>query len=209
MINYLWALIIIFSMVCSFFTGKINSTCEAILEGAKSGIDFLIFIAGTMAFWSGIINIAKKSNVTNLLSKIFKPIIKVFFPSVCENKSLMDSICLTFTANFLGLSNATTPLAISTISKIEESKIMNSEKYSIVNMFILINIASVQVMPSMLIALRKKYMSCAPFEVLPFIWLTSFLSCIFGVLLVKLFKNQNFLKSKVKNKCSKKIVSGI
>ena len=206
MINYLWALIVIFSIVCSFFTGKIDSTCEAILTGTKNSVDFLIFIAGTMAFWSGIINIAKKSDFTNLISKIFKPIIKFFFPSICEDKSLMGSICLTFTANFLGLSNATTPLAISTISKIEGSRIVNSEKYSIINMFIILNIASVQIMPSMLIALRKKYMSCAPFEVLPFVWMTSLFSCIFGVLLINFFKKPRFLTPKVENKLCREVL---
>ena len=204
MINYLWAFIMIFSIVCGFFTGKIDNVCEAILLGAKNSVDFLTFIVGTMAFWTGIINIAKESNATSKVSKFLRPLVKLLFPEIYKDQEIIDSICLTLSANFLGISNASTPLAIRAVNKIYKSDIEKDKKYNSIDMFIIINIACVQIMPSMLVSLRKKYKSLAPFEILPIIWLVSLLSSIFGVVILKLFKSYNYnvfcIPSKLKNK---------
>ncbi len=186
MINYLWSSLMLISIICSFFNGKVNLTCEAILTGSKTSIDFLISIAGVMAVWTGILSIAQKSNVTNVINKILEPLISLLFPAIYKDETIKKSICLTLSANFLGLSNAATPFAISTINNIEKSNLNESTKYRSVSVFIILSVASVQLMPSLLMSLRQKYGSASPFEILPIIWIVSLSSSIIGLLALNL-----------------------
>lgn len=206
MLNYLWSFLIILSIVCGIFTNKTELTASAILVGCKMSLDFLISIAGIMCFWTGIIKIAQKSKFDLLISKLLKPIVKILFPELKlkENKKLVNSICITATANFLGLSNAVTPFAIDTVSKIENLDIGIKQKNNILNTFIIMNLVSIQLVPNILISLRKQHNSNFPFSVLPAIWLTSLFSLIFGILILKLLDVFTFTylkkisKSKIK-----------
>ena len=111
---------------------------------------------------------------------------------------------VTATANFLGLSNAVTPFAIDTVSKIENLDIGIKQKNNILNTFIIMNLVSIQLVPNILISLRKQHNSNFPFSVLPAIWLTSLFSLIFGILILKLLDVFTFTylkkisKSKIK-----------
>lgn len=198
MLNHLWSFLIIFSIMCSFFTNRVEATASAILTGCKMSTDFLISIAGVMAFWTGIIKILQKSKFDTLVSRLLRPFVKILFPELNpeENGSLINSICVTSTANFLGLSNVVTPFAIDTISKIEKLDISQKQKNDTINMFILLSVASIQPIPNMLISLRKQYNSSSPFSVLPAIWITSLLSLTFGILVLKLLNVFSFTNSK-------------
>lgn len=203
MLNYLWSFLMILSIICCFFTGKIENVASAILSGAESSVSFLISIAGIMAFWTGIIEIVKKSGADKFISKLLNPIINVLFPEIQKNKELVNSICVTVVANFLGISNAVTPLAIDAVSKIESSNVNSAQKHEAINTFIILSIAGVQLMPSMLISLRKQYGSASPFKVLPLVWAVSFISLIFGIIILKFeifLKSSNFKAIKQKHK---------
>lgn len=212
MLNFLWSFLIILSIVCGIFTNRTELTASSILVGCKMSLDFLISIAGIMSFWTGMIKIVQKAKFDILISKLLKPIIKILFPDLKlkENKNLVNSMCITATASFLGLSNAVTPFAIDTVSKIERLDINANKKNNILNTFIILNISNIQLMPNILISLRKQHGSSSSFGVLPYIWLTSLFSLIFGILILKLLDIfdfcyfKKFLKNKIK-KCEVKV----
>ena len=89
MLNYIWAAIIIISVVCSVVTGRIECVSDAIFSGTKNAIDLLISISGMMALWTGLLKIADKSGITVILSKCFAPILKKYFRNMITTHPLL------------------------------------------------------------------------------------------------------------------------
>ena len=120
MMNYIWGISILISILCAVCTGKINSLSSAILTGAGDAVTLIISILGMMAMWSGIMKIAQKSGITDFLSKLFLPIIKLLFPDCPLKSNAAKAICMNITANLLGLGNAATPFGIEAMQELKK-----------------------------------------------------------------------------------------
>lgn len=187
MLNYIWAAIIIISVVCSVVTGRIEYVSDAIFSGTKNAIDLLISISGMMALWTGLLKIADKSGITVILSKCFAPILKKIFPEYDNDSPVIKTICMNITANLLGLGNAATPFGIAAMNEMNKTNLNKSIASDSMVTFVVMNTASIQLVPTMLTILRQKHDSASPFEVMPAIWIVSALSLIVGVCFSKLF----------------------
>ena len=105
--NYIWTVMIIFAIICSFFTGSVSETTNAAFDGAKNALTTLIVVAPLMCFWSGIMNIAQKSGIIIGIKRIMSPIINRLFKN--ENDKAKEYITMNICANMLGMGNAATP----------------------------------------------------------------------------------------------------
>lgn len=189
MLNHIWAGIIIISVICAMATGKIPELSNSVLNGANEAINLAISILGTMCLWSGIMKIAEKSNMTQKIAKILNPLIKLIFPDCPPESNCAKAICMNFTANFFGLGNAATPFGIEAMKEMKKLS-KNSEASNSMIMFIVINTASLQLIPTMLCGLRQRHGSENAMKILPVLWLTSFLSLVFGIVLTKCFESK-------------------
>jgi len=188
LLNYIWGIMIVLSVICGFLTGKIGDVSNALITGADDGVKMTISLMGVMCFWSGIMNIAEKSGVTEIIAKILKPVTKILFPKLKDEKAI-NAIIMNMTANMLGLSNAATPLglkAMKELNKYSDGKTATDEMC----MFIVINTASLQIIPATIIAMRQAAGSATPTDIIIPVWLCSIRVITVGVVTAKIFSKR-------------------
>ena len=192
MLDFIWSFVIILGILICFLIGDAVSAAESITNGASSAVELCIFMAGTMSFWSGILNIAEKSGLTELMSKKISPIISFLFPDIPVNSKAFRYICINMTANFMGLGWAATPAGLMAMKEMNKLNKSIGTATKSMCMFIIINISSIQLIPINIIILRQKYMSILPFDiVLPSIIATS-VSTLAAVISAKICERRYF-----------------
>ena len=188
MLNYIWGPIILVSIACAVFTGNIEPLSSSIMSGASDAINLIITMAGMMSLWTGLLKIAEEGGLTTILAKLFKPILKHLFKDCPEDSPAMRAICMNITANILGLGNAATPMGISAMKELNKlNKTPGVSSNSMVT-FVVMNTASIQLIPTMMSILRQKYGSASPFDVIPAIWISSVTALLIGIALTKVFE---------------------
>lgn len=188
MMNYIWGSMLILSIICSFITGKTNDLSNAVISGASAAINLIISISGMMVFWTGLMKVAEKSGLTNIIAKVFSPIIKFLFPDFSPQSSASKAICMNITANLLGLGNAATPFGINAMKEMQKYNKNKSVATRGMIMFVVINTASLQLIPTLLCTIRQKYDAENPLDILPCLWISSAIALISGVFFAKLFE---------------------
>lgn len=189
-LNYIWAFMIILSFITAIFTGRMQEVSNAVLSGGVESVNFLISITGMMAFWTGVMKIADKSGVTLLFSKFFHPVMKKLFPNCKENSQAIKAICMNITANLLGLGNAATPMGISAMKEMQKQNKNKNVATKDMIMFVVINTASIQLVPTMMSIVRKKHGAQYPLDILPATWANSFIALFLGILITKFFEKK-------------------
>ena len=187
LLNYIWFGMLVLSVLCSLFTGRTAELSRAVTDGADKAVRLVISMAGVMCLWTGILKIAEKSGVTGKISALLAPVIKLVMPECRNNKKAMEAVSANITANIFGLGNAATPLGLKAMKELQKTnRLINSPDNSMV-MFVVINTASLQLIPSTIAAMRQAAGSEQPFAILPYIWITSILTLITGIMLAKIF----------------------
>lgn len=191
MINYIWGFMVIISSVCAVATGRIPELSDAILKSSSQSIELVISMCGMMCFWTGLMKIADTGGITHILARILRPIIKVLFPEYDDTSPAIRAICLNLTANILGLGNAATPMGIAAMKELTRcNKNPHTASNSMV-MFVVMNTASLQLIPTMMSILRQSHGSVSPFEVMPAIWISSLVALVMGIASVKLLERRD------------------
>ncbi len=194
MMNFIFAFLFIFGIICGLFSGRSEMVSAAIFSGASDAVNLILTLAGTMCFWGGIMKIAEKSGAVDLMGKLLYPLTRVLFPKLKKNSDAMRAIILNMSANILGLSNAATPMGIKAMEALKKENNLNDTASDDMCMLVVINTASLQLIPSTLIALRISNHSNAPFEIVPSVWVVSVCAIICGVcaawILRKVYKTE-------------------
>jgi len=191
--NYIWAFMIIFSFIFSFFAGTTDAVTESVFQGSESAVSLVISLLGMMCLWTGILEIAEKSGITKKVENLLKPVINWLFPHLPENSCAKSSICMSITANLLGLSNAATPLGLSAMEKLEERNLTPEIASDEMCMFVVINTASLTLIPTTLLTIRAAFNSSYPFEIMVPVWISSSISLLSGILCAKFFARRKKL----------------
>ncbi len=176
MLNYLWSGLVIISIICSIFLGNTESLSKALIDSGASSIELILTMAGIMCLWSGIMKIAVESGFTTLIAKLFSPLLRPMFPKLDKNSPAFQSITMNISANLLGLGNAATPFGLKAM---EHLHTLNNKRDTASNemvIFVVMNTASLQLLPTTLATLRQSYGSTAPFEIIVPVWLSSICS---------------------------------
>lgn len=185
MIGYVWSGMLVAAFVFGIFSGSGAEVGTAVMNSASDCVSFILKIGAFMIMWSGFMNIAEKSGITTKLSHIFSPIIRLVFSGVKKDSKEERLICSNITANMLGLSNAATPLGISAMKKLSE-KSRDGIATDAMCMLAVINSASLQIVPSTLIALRETAGSINPGEITVPIWIASLITVTLAVFITKI-----------------------
>ena len=184
MLNYIWSGMIIISIAFSLANGTTEKLCSALTEGAGEGIELILGIAGIMAFWTGIMKVAERSGLTRFISKLFSPIINFIYPETKKDTEAGGAIAMNMTANFFGMGNAATPLGLTAMKKLSGYSKDGSATASMCNLAVA-NCASIQLIPSTLIAMRSAMGSANPSEIIVPVWIVSFVTFVFAISLSK------------------------
>lgn len=182
--NLIFSLMIIASLIISFFTGTVEETVYAGFDGAMRSVEIVLSFAGIMCMWSGFLKVAEQSGGLKFVSKIISPITKRLFKNA--NDKSMQYITANISANLLGVGNAATPSGIAAMKELDKINPNPETASDEMSIFTVINTASLQLLPTSVIALRVAAGSKNPQAILPGVWISSFCSVVGAVLLMKI-----------------------
>lgn len=184
--DYIWGGMILLSLVFGACNGRMQEVSDAVFSGAGQGVEVCIALLGAMCFWSGLMKIADRSGITIFIGRLCRPIIRVLFPTLEKNSPAAGAMSLNFAANILGLGNAATPLGLKAMKCLQAENPRKDVASDNMLMFVVINTASLQIIPTTVATLRVKYGSQNPLDIMPAVWIASIGALLVGVLLAKL-----------------------
>ncbi len=185
MINYIFASFFILGILYSFLTNN-NITNEMLAASSKS-IELIFTIIPVMCLWLGIMSIAKKSSLLDKFAKLLTPILKFLFPEIPKDSPCFSYISINIIMNMLGVGNAATPFGLKTMRELQKiNEVKDTASRSMIT-FIVLNTAAVTIIPTTIISLRVLNKSISPMSIVPYIIITSTLSCVIGLILDRLY----------------------
>jgi len=192
MLNIVWISMLSLSFIYSVFAGTTDAVSKAVFESCADCISFILKTSAVMIMWSGFMNIANESSLTKSISRLLSPVIGFVFKGVKKGSEEESLISSNLSANMLGLSNAATPLGIAAMKKLSE-KSKGDVATNNMCMLAVINCASLQLVPSTLIALRSAEGSTSPSDIIVPIWIASLITVVFAVFITKIFERRDRL----------------
>ena len=187
MLNIVWPAFIIISFGYAFFFGNLEELNNSIFQSTSDTVKLCLDLLGNICLWSGIMNIACKTSLMKKITKVLRPIIQFLFPDVDPNSVIHENISMNMVANILGLGNAATPLGLKAMRSMQRE---NKDKKTLSNsmaMFIVINTASIQLIPTTIIAIRSSLESKNPTAIVFPVWIATVSAGIAGVIATKIF----------------------
>ena len=186
MLNYIWPIFLIISFIYGICFGDIAETNTAIFESTESAVNLCINLLGTICLWNGIMKIATNTSIVSVLKKCFKPFLKFLFPSINENEEVYTEISMNVVANVMGLGNAATPMGLKAMKSLQnrnnKKKLLSKEMAT----FIVLNTASIQIIPTTVIAIRNSLGSANPTAILFPVWIATAMAAISAIIAVKI-----------------------
>lgn len=192
MLNVIWLVLILFSIFVAAINGKIEVISQASFEGAKTGVTVCFGLLSVMAFWMGIMRIAEKSGLIQLLTKLMAPLICRLFPDVPRDHPAMGYILSNMSANLLGLGNAATPMGIKAMEELQKLNQHKQQASPAMCTLLAINTASITLIPTTMIAIRVQYGSANPVEIVGTTLMASFIAVTFALLLDRWYRYVHF-----------------
>ncbi len=187
MMNYVWAGIMLVSIICAMATGRVNEVTTAMFSGAGSAVTLVISLAGAMCLWSGLMKIADRAGLTKKLAKSFSPIMHLLFPGLEPDSDAAKAISMNVSANLLGMGNAATPFGIAAMKELAKRSGNPETATDDMVTFVVMNTASIQLIPTTIAMMRASAGSTTPFDLMPAIWITSVSALFVGILMTRIF----------------------
>ena len=188
MLNVIWPIFIIISVIYAFLCGNIENVSTGIFSSLNDVIDLSLTLLGTMCLWNGIMEIARNTSFVDRLCKMLNPLIKILFPRL-ENEKAKREISMNIVANFLGLGNAATPLGLKAMKTLQEDNKIKDTLNNYMVMFIVLNTASLQLIPTNVIAIRNSLGSNSPSGIIFPVWIATIIAAIVGITATKILIN--------------------
>lgn len=177
----MWAAALVVSIVCGVLSGKGAETGLAALEGAPAAVQVIIGTGGLICLWCGVMEVMRRSGVMSALSRLLRPALGKLFPRASQDTETLDALAANVSANFLGLGNAATPMGIKAAQGMARLSERPGTAGKELCLLVVLNTASIQLLPTTAAALRASYGSASPFDILPAVWISSALSVTAGL----------------------------
>lgn len=175
----IWCGMCLFSLVSAIITGQGSALAAAVGAGAQAGITLGLSIAGSLVLWSGVGRLLEAGGVTDLLTRLMMPALGRLFPAGMKNPETARAVSGNICANFLGLGNAATPMGIRAVRGMIRTPGRATDEMC---RLIVLNTASIQLIPATVAAVRGSLGAAQPFDILPAVWITSLASAGLGVI---------------------------
>lgn len=178
--SWIYTGIIAVSVVAAVFLGSGSELAAAVPKGAQAGITLAVSMAGSICLWTGVGKLMEHIGLTGALSRLLRPLLHRLFPSTRHDSSLSASLSANICANFLGLGNAATPMGIQAARRMVRKDSPGIATDELCRLIVL-NTASIQLIPATVAAVRTSLGCTTPFDILPAVWVTSLCSAGLGV----------------------------
>ena len=183
---WIWSGMLLLAVLAGAISGQLGAVSAAAMAGAERGAQLCLSLAGPLCLWAGLAAVLEGSGLSAKLAALLRPLLGRLFPAAARDVQALEKISGNFTANLLGLGNAATPLGIAAVQRmhrLSEGAAASDEMCRL----IVLNTASIQLLPTTVAALRASAGAARPFAILPAVWLTSLGSVTVGLLAVGLF----------------------
>lgn len=185
MLNIIWPVFLIISFIYAILNGRISEVNNSVFESTESAVELCISLLGTICLWNGIMQIASKTSIVKQLEKALNPIMRKLFPEIKKEDKVHKEITMNIIANIMGLGNAATPLGLKAMKSMQKN---NKEKNKLSNsmaIFIVLNTASIQIIPTTVIAIRNSLGSSNPTGMIIPVWISTILAAGSAVISAK------------------------
>ncbi len=179
--SWIFTGILLISIFFSLVLGRGSALSAAVAQGAQSAITLAVSIAGSICLWTGVGNLMEKAGITQVLAKWLSPVLHRLFPSTRKDPALSRNLAANVCANILGLGNAATPMGIRATKGMLDPRQPGCATDEMCRLVVL-NTASIQLIPANVAAVRASLGCQSPFDLLPAVWITSVCSAVLGVL---------------------------
>ena len=178
----IWTMSVTISLIFALLGGNSSALAASALEGAPKAAEFVISAGALICLWSGIMNVLKRSGASAALARALAPVLRRLFPDASRDPAALEALTGNVSANLLGLGNAATPLGIEAARRMARGKSTASAELCLL---VVINTASVQLLPTTVASVRAAAGAAAPFDILASVWIASALSVTAGILAAK------------------------
>ena len=177
---WVWTGMVTLSLIFGLLSGNLDAVASAALEGARSAVELSLSMAGVLCLWSGVMEIMNACGLSEGLAGLFRPILRRLLPNASKDPETLAAVSANVSANLLGLGNAATPLGIRAARRMAKgcSGVASDELCRLV----VLNTASIQLIPATIASVRAAAGCKAPFDILPAVWMASALSVTVGLL---------------------------
>ena len=185
LMTYIWLGMAAAAVLWGAGSGTLEAVSAAVTGGAQSAVTLCVSIAGALMLWSALMELMRQSGLLAGLTKLLRPLLRRVYPhAFSDPDGGGDAIALNFTANLLGLGSAATPAGLRAAKAMARRSggAASDELCALVVM----NTASVQLIPATVAAVRAGLGSAAPFDILPCVWFASVCSVCAGLGTAKL-----------------------
>lgn len=196
MVHLIWAGLMLSAILFGILNGRAQEVTDALFSGAAKSAQLAIVLFGNMAFFSGIMRIGDESGITGLLARGYRPLLRLLFPEVKTGSAVAGAISMNLSANLLGLGNAATPFGLRAMELMNEENPDKGVASNPMVMFVVVNTASLQLIPASVAAIRASHGAESPLDILPAVWLSSVCSLIAGAAVVIVLNQIRFKKRK-------------
>ena len=168
------------SLLFGCATGQLSAVSAAALTGAQSAVELCLSMAGAICLWSGVMTLMDRCGLSEKLAALLRPLLRRILPNASRDRETLAALSANVSANLLGLGNAATPLGIRAATRMAQG--CNGVASDELCRLVVLNTASIQLLPTTVAAVRSAHGCAAPFDILPAVWLSSVLSVSAGLL---------------------------
>ena len=186
MMKWIFSGLILLSVLIGFARGDAAAVSNAAVSACGEAVTLCLTLCGIICLWSGIMRVAQRSGLTEIVAKALSPLLRLIFHGISPKGEAMQYIILNITANLLGLGNASTPFGIAAMKALEKEEKSGEKATDNMILFVVLNTASLQLIPTTVAALRLQHGSAAPMEILPAVWVVSVINAVLAVSAAKL-----------------------
>lgn len=177
---YFLTALLFLSLVSGSITGQLSAVSAAAMAGAQAAVELCLSMAGAICLWSGVMTLMDRCGLSQKLARLLRPVLRRLLPNASRDSETLAAVSANVSANLLGLGNAATPLGIRAATRM--AKDCGGTASDELCRLVVLNTASIQLLPTTVAAVRSAHGCAAPFDILPAVWLSSALSVAAGLL---------------------------
>lgn len=186
MLNKIWPAFLIISFIYAILNGNIEEFNNSIFTSCAQTVDLILKLFGTMCLWNGLMKIVQETSLMKKLTKIISPLMKILFPKMKKEDKEYKEITINIIANLLGIGNAATPLGLKAMQTMQEKNPQKDRITDSMAMFIVLNTASIQLIPATVIAVRASLGSVNPSQIIVPVWIATIAADVAGIIASKM-----------------------
>ncbi|MEG2174478.1 MAG: nucleoside recognition domain-containing protein, partial [Oscillospiraceae bacterium] len=168
-------------IVLGALTGRMQQVSAAALGESLRAVELVISLTGSFCLWGGMMRVAEAAGMTRALARLASPVTRRLFRGLRPDGAAMGAISMNLAANLLGLGNAATPLGITAMKEMEREEHAGDTATDSMAMFVVLNTASLQLLPTTTAMLRTAAGAQTPLDILPAVWVASAVSVASGI----------------------------